>query len=287
VAGRRELTRAALAIACAAAGLASADDAARWYAQVDNDLVFDTDRWYSSGVRIARVEGALEFGFLHEVYSPDAKNPVLIDRPPAARVLATVAHHRRDEGTWQTVEAALGARGPAAAGRQLTDFLHRLFPAAPVDWSRQLPGRFDAQVAFARSESLARGLKLHYGALAGNETTFAHAGIEMRCGAAPSMASQLLRYAATPPWPVAPASGWSAYGGASVRFVARNDLLSRAYLPGAPAPAVRRAVGRLVAGVALARPWGSIDFSLAHETREFAEQRRAQHFGSLAIHVPF
>ncbi len=287
MAGRRELTRAALAIVCAAAGLASAAGGARWYVQIDNDLFFDTDRWYSSGVRVARVEGALEFGLLHEVYSPEAKHPALIDRPPAARLLATVAHHRRNEDAWQTVEVALGERGPAAAGRQLTDALHRVFPAAHVDWSLQLPSRFDAQIAFARSDALVPGLKLHYGALAGNEVTFAHAGIEMRCGAAPSMASQLLRYAATPPWPVAPASGWSVYGGASVRVVARNALLSRAYIPEAPAPEMRRAVGRLVAGVALTRAWGSFDFSLAHETREFAEQRQPQHFGSAAIHIAF
>jgi hypothetical protein len=287
VAGRRELTRAALAIVCAAAALASAADEARWYVQVDNDLAFDTDRWYSSGVRIARVEGALEFGILHEIYSPEAKFPAPIDRPPAARVLATVAHHRRDEDAWQTIELALGARGPAAAGRQLTEALHHVFPAAHVDWSLQLPTRFDAQLAFVRSDSLVPGMKLHYGALAGNEMTFAHAGIEMRCGAAPSMASELLRYAATPPWPIAPASGWSAYGGASVRMVAHNALLSRAYDPEAPAPQMRRAVGRLVVGVALTRPWGSFDFSLAHETREFAEQRQPQHFGSVAVHVAF
>ena len=287
MAGGRELTRAALAIACAAAGLASAGDDARWYVQVDNDLFFDTDRWYSSGVRVARVEGALEFAIDQEIYSPDAKHPVLVDRAPAARILGSAAYHWRDAAAWQTLELALGTRGPAALGRQATNLFHHLVRAPFVDWSLQLPSRVDAQVAFVRSDSFASVLKLHYGALAGNEMTFAHAGIELRCGAAPSMASQLLRYAATPPWPVAPASGWSVYGGASVRVVARNALLSRAYIPEAPAPQLRREVGRLVAGVALTRPWASLDFSLVHETREFAEQRHPQHFGSLAVHVPF
>jgi lipid A 3-O-deacylase len=278
--------RAAAAMACAAAGLASAGDA-RWYVQVDNDLFFDTDRWYSSGFRVARVDGPVELSLAQEIYSPDAKNLVLVDRPPAARILASGAYHWRDEAVWQTAELALGVRGPDALGRQATDLFHHLVPAHRVDWSQQLPTRFAAEARFTRSQSLLPGLKLHAGAVAGTEMIFAHAGIEARCGDARSMASQLLRYVATPPWPSTPEYGWNLYAGASVRVVARNALLSRAYIPAAPAPDLTRAVGRLAAGVALARRWGSLDFSLAHETREFDQQSHAQHFGSVALHVDF
>jgi lipid A 3-O-deacylase len=286
VARARGLRRAAAAIACASAFACAAGDA-RWYVQHDNDFFFDTDRWYSSGTRVARVAGGLELGLLQEIYSPDAKNPALVDRAPAARLLGVGAYHWRDASAWQTIELALGVRGPAALGRQATELAHHLATAHVVDWSLQLPSRFDAQVAFARTETLIGGLKAHYGALAGNEASFAHAGIELRCGAAPSMASQLLRYAATPPWPVEPARGWSTYTGASVRLVAHNALLARAYIPDAPAPTLRRAVGRVVAGVAWTGERATIDVSLAHETREFAEQRHPQHFGSIAVHVPF
>lgn len=283
----RGLKRAAAAIACAAAGLAGAADGARWYLQHDNDFFFDTDRWYSSGARIARVDGPWELALTQEIFSPDAKHFALVDRAPAARVLASGAYHWRDDASWQTVEVALGERGPDALGRQTTEFFHHIFRAAHVDWSQQLTARFDAQAAFVRTDTLIGGLKLHYGALAGNETAFAHAGIELRCGAAPSMASQLLRYAATPPWPIEAAQGLSTYAGASVRLVARNELLARAYIPDSPAPTLRHAVGRLLAGLTWSGRRATIDVSLVHETREFAEQRHAQHFGSIALHVPF
>lgn len=281
----RGLRCAAAAFACAAAACAAED--ARWYVQHDNDFFFDTDRWYSSGARIARVAGAVEIGLLQEIYGPDAKNPALVDRAPAARLLGYAAYHRRDDAAWQTAEIALGTRGPSALGRQTTELAHHLVTAHVVDWSRQLPSRFDAQAAFARTDPILGGLKLHTGLLAGNEMTFGHAGVELRCGAAPSMASQLLRYAATPPWPAEPDFGLTTYAGASVRLVARNELLSRAYIPEAPRPSVRRAVGRVVAGVAWTQRRGSIDVSLAHETREFAEQRHPQHFGSIALHIDF
>jgi hypothetical protein len=131
-----DLRRAAAAVACAAAGLAVAGDA-RWYVQVDNDLFFDTDRWYSSGVRIARVDGPLEFALSQEIFSPDAKNFVLVDRAPAARLLASGAYHWRDQAVWQTAEAALGVRGPDALGRQATDLFHHLVATHRVDWSKQ------------------------------------------------------------------------------------------------------------------------------------------------------
>ena len=75
--------------ACLSLG-ACADDAA-WYLQLDNDVVFGTDRWYTSGVRLARVarheSHAIELGLLQEIYTPEAKRFTFgtVDRPPAAR----------------------------------------------------------------------------------------------------------------------------------------------------------------------------------------------------------
>ena len=41
--------------ACALVSMgARADGDIHWYAQIDNDVAFQTDRWYTSGVRIAR-----------------------------------------------------------------------------------------------------------------------------------------------------------------------------------------------------------------------------------------
>ncbi len=278
----------ALVLAFAAPVTAAAD--ADWYLQVDNDVAFGTDRWYSSGVRIARVAEGVEWGLLHEVYTPDARHwaPGVSDRAPVARLLASAAFHDRAPGVFQTLELEAGVRGPAALGRQTTQAIHRLIPAPEVDWSRQLENRFDAQIAAVRSQSLATDrIKAHVGAVIGRDVTFAHAGVELRFGADAAASSQLLRFAPTPPWGESAAQGFGAMLGASARAVARNALLERNYDPFGPEISRRSSVARLVAGVSWSQPWGSLAFALAQDSREFDAQSAPHRFGSLAIHVAF
>ena len=281
---------AALALAATASMASVADELRRWYLQVDNDVVFGTDRWYTSGMRFACVKRDLELAIVHEVYTPDGKHwsPGTIDRIPAARLLASAAHHDRDPGFFQTIELAAGVRGPAALGRQTTEAIHRLIPAPEVDWSRQLENRFDVQLAIARTQVLADYLKAHFGAVAGNQVAFAHGGFELRARANSALSSPLLRFAATPPFAVSdPAGGWDAYAGASIRAVGRNALLSRDYDPFGPTLERRRAVGRVVAGMAWSQAWGAARFELAQDSREFGGQSAPHRFGSLAIHLAF
>jgi lipid A 3-O-deacylase len=280
---------AALLLACAAP-LAAAEDA-RWYLQMDNDVPFTTDRWYTSGVRLARVSGDLEWGIVQEVYTPDAKHwlPGVADRAPAGRLLASVALHDRGIGYFQTLELAAGMRGPAALGRQSTQAIHHLIPAPEVEWSRQLGNRFDAQVAAVRSQSLGSDrVKAHVGAVLGRDIAFAHAGMELRLGANPAASSALLRFAPTPPWSdAAPAYGVGAMIGASIRRLAHNALLERNYDPFGPDLSRRQSVARVVAGVSWSQPWGEVTFELAQDSREFSAQSSAHRFGSLALHVAF
>jgi lipid A 3-O-deacylase len=295
----------ALAAAWAAVALAVAAQAAHgqtgeggWYTQVDNDVVYGTDRWYTSGVRIAKVvprgDRQLEFGLLQEIYTPEAKRANAIDRPTAARLLATLACHDRGAGDWTTVELDLGVTGPAALGRQAQDFVHRFVPAPHEDWSHQRSNRVDAQLAWVRSVDLAElsekapHVVAHYGVVAGNQIAFAHGGLELRFGrgAAMALATPLLRFAATPP--VAKADGsWSAFLGASVRAVARNHLLD--FAPGLENPPARRKaiVQRFLGGVAWTGRFASVTFSLANDTREFVGQRRDHGFGSVTLLLPF
>jgi hypothetical protein len=258
---------------------------------VDNDVPFTTDRWYTSGVRIARVSGTVEWGLMQEVYTPDAKHwaPGVSDRVPVGRLLASFALHDRGVGHFQTLEIAAGVRGPAALGRQATEAIHRLIPAPEVDWSRQLENRFDAQVAAVRSQSLGSDrVKAHVGAVLGRDVAFAHGGIELRVGASEAVSSPLLRFAPTPPWTDgAQAHGLSAMLGASARAVARNALLQRDYDPFGPGLAKRRSIARLVAGVSWSQPWGAVTFELAQDSREFGAQPAPHRFGSLALHVVF
>jgi lipid A 3-O-deacylase len=279
--------RALLAALLAAAGGVHAEDA-RWYLQIDNDVAWGTDRWYTSGVRVGRVQDGVEWGVLHEVYTPDAKRfePGRPDPAPVGRLLATYARHHYEPGVFQTLEIDLGVRGPAALGKEATEEIHHLFPAPRIDWSRQLENRFDGQAVAVRTQSVAAQWKLHVGGVLGTQVAFAHAGVEFRTGANAALASPLLRFAATPPFADGE-MGWSFFAGASARGVARNELLSRNYDPFGPGLARERGIVRGVLGLAWARPWGVLEFSLATDSREFAGQHSPHRFGSLSLHVAF
>ena len=279
----------------ATAALADPTDVpARWYLQVDNDVVFATDRWYSSGVQLARVAntGAREWqlGFIHEVYTPEQKywEPGRADRQPTARLLLDGAIHRRDDDVFDTYELQAGVRGKSALGEQATTFVHHIVPAPKVDWSRQMPDRFDGSLVVARSMN-AGPLRVHVGGALGTQLTFAHAGAEFRYGpGSRDIDFQVMRFAATPPFAHrSDGTGWSVFAGASARVVAHNGMIGPNYDPGGADIHEQHAIGRLAAGAAWTFEHGSVTFSLVHDTREFEEQRRPQQFGSLAVHWAF
>lgn len=272
------------------AGPAIAADA-RWYLQVDNDALMDTDRWYSSGLRLARVTPhagyELEFGLLQEIYSPEGERflPGVVDRAPAARLLASIARHDRSSAMFQTLELAAGVRGPAAQGEAVTEFIHRFVSASPIFWERQERNRFDAQLAAVRTHRF-DAFNLHYGAVVGNEIVFVHAGAEVRFGARGLATTPVLRYAATPPWS-AEGHGWGGFLGASVRGVARNQMLERPYYVFGDELERRKLVGRAVAGLAWSANTFALTASVVMETREFAGQRRNHGFASFTLHADF
>jgi hypothetical protein len=266
------------------------DDKGRWYVQIDNDAVFGTDRWYSAGSRISRVQNDIEVGVLQEIYTPDAKNWDFgtRDRVPTARLIASIAKHFHDDGVYQTIELGLGVRGPSALGQRTTQAVHHVISAAHVDWSRQLPDELDAHVAGVRTQSAGTEmLKVHYGAVLGNQVSFAHAGLELRIGDT-TLASQQLRFVPTPPFPVGvPVCNWSAYVGVSARAVARNELIGRNYDPFGPDLERKPTIGRVATGFSYRPSWGVVRFDVAWESREFDGQGRPTRFGSLALHIPF
>lgn len=280
---RNALAAALLVMAGAAHG-----EEARWYTQIDNDSPFYVDRWYTSGVRVGRVQDGVEWSVLQEVYTPDAKRWDIgkDERIPVGRLLIGRASHTLTPELHQTIELALGVRGPASLGRQAAELVHRVIPAPDVDWSRQLENEVDAQFTFVRSQRLGeRGIRAHYGAVLGNQMSYAHAGLEVRTGVHEALSSPLLRYAATPPFDTA--QGWSAYAGVSVRVIGHNELISRNYDPRRADISPRRGVARGVAGLAWTRPWGAMTFELALDSREFDAQHSPHRFGSFALHFTF
>ncbi|HUL57354.1 MAG TPA: lipid A deacylase LpxR family protein [Usitatibacter sp.] len=282
--------RPAAIAACLFAGTAFADDPVHWYVRADNDFFFHTDRWYTSGVRIARVDGPLEWGIVQEIYTPEAKHlsPTLRDRAPTARLLATVAKHFSSRGSFDTLELDAGVRGPSARGEQAQDFVHRIVDSGvTVEWSRQLPDAFDASAIGVRTQALGAGFRGHVGAVLGTQVTFAHVGLEWRYGDPRAPSSSMLRFAATPPFFDAEALGWSFYVGASARGVARNELLSKNYYVYGPELVRKDGVTRVAGGLAWSQRWGDLTFDLVQDSREFEGQRTAHAFGSIALHLAF
>jgi len=98
--------------------------------------------------------------------------------------------------------------------------------------------------------------------------------------------SRLLRFAATPEL-AANAQGWSAYAGASVRAVGRNELLSRNYDPSGGDLDRENVVTRIAGGIAWIATWGAVTFDVAQDSREFSQQRTPHRFGSLTVSVTF
>lgn len=266
------------------------DDKGRWYVQIDNDAAFGTDRWYTSGSRISRVQNGLEIGVLQEIYTPDAKNWDFgtRDRIPTARLIASIAQHFHGDGTYQTVELGVGVRGPSAMGERTTRAVHHVISAAHVDWSRQLPDELDVHVAGVRTQSVIDDrFKVHVGAVLGNQVTFAHAGLELRFGDT-TLASPQLRFVPTPPFSAGvPICNWSAYVGVSGRAVARNELIGRNYDPFGPELTRRRTISRVATGFSLRQSWGVVRIDLVSESQEFDGQVHPTRFGSLALHIPF
>jgi hypothetical protein len=283
---------AALVVGLLAAIPCAADDA-QWYLQVDNDVAFHTDRWYTSGVRLARTHRTedgrrIEWGLVQEIYTPNLNQYQPNDRPNAARLYVSGAIHAYEPDLHRTLEATLGVLGPSARGAKSTELIHRFIEAPENDWSRQLPDQLDLQLIASQTQSLPfcpRDLcAVHFGGAIGTTQAFAHVGAELRAGPRP-VASHLLRFAATPP--LAGPPGWGAFAGVSARLVARNALLEGNADAGAPDVETKHGVVRVAAGVAWSAPWGVVTFALAQDTREFETQRLLQRFGSLAVHLAF
>jgi lipid A 3-O-deacylase len=281
------MRRRVAAVVLAWAGAAEAGDA-RWYMQIDNDVAWGTDRWYTSGVRIAREHDGIEWGILQEIYTPDGKywKPGDTDRAPVGRLFLTAAMHKREGNLFQTLEIDAGIRGPSALGEQTTRDVHSVISAPYVDWSRQLGDSPDIQAVGVRTHRLTDNWKVHYGGVLGTQTIFAHGGFEYRFGANSSATSQLLRFAATPPFDN-DEHGWSFFAGASVRGVMRNRLLSTNYDLGGPELEKENIIGRTAFGLAYAQRWGTVEFALASDSREFEGQSAHHRFGSLLFHFAF
>jgi hypothetical protein len=223
---------------------------------------------------------------VQEIYTPEAKHyePLDIDRGPTARLFLSAARHESGPACFQTFELAAGVRGPGARGESTQNAVHHVIPGPRVDWSHEDPvNHLDAQVSAARSDRMG-DFTFNYGAVLGTTRILAHAGAQVNWGA--PMLAPSLRFAPTPP-AVGGAPGWGGYVGVSARGVARDELLNRGYDEVLEPPTRNKLIGRLAAGAGLSDRWGTVSLTLALDSREFKQQRVAQPFGSLVVHLDF
>jgi lipid A 3-O-deacylase len=290
-----------MAIATANATAAQADPVA-WYTNIDNDVVFQTDRWYTSGVRIYRSAPLqdpgtrLDIGIGQEIYTGNTNCPECqpVDRPYGARLFSSFAYQVPRPDALTTLEADLGVLGPAALGRQTQKLIHHFVTAPHDDWSHQLDGRLDAQLVAVRSQRVLGAddwpvaLVAHGGVVAGTVQSFVHAGGELRWGRATSALASSMRFAATPAsTQPGTADGWSAFVGFGARSVFSNKLLTNnADDPAAP-PTRNRTVRRTALGLGWGGEWVAMGFAWITESREFQEQQHTQRFGTLTLQLNF
>jgi hypothetical protein len=283
-----------------------------WHTQFDNDVVFHTDRWYTSGVRITRSQALagdsplaaarsdatgvqrLDIGIVHEIYTPETDLGAFgatVDRPYAGRLLVSALRQVRGPGSLDTLGVEAGVTGPAALARQTQDIVHRFIPGPRTDWSKQVANRADLQLVAALSRQVAprRGpgaIILHGGGVLGSVTTFAHAGLEWRSRAG-APANPLLRLAATPPLADDGSRNLAFFAGVSFRAVLRNLLLDLHQGDPREDPARERRVHRFAFGLAWPASWGAVTFGVAEDSPEFVGQRSRQHFGTLTVAIAF
>lgn len=175
-----------LALAVGSMTLAADDSTAPrglWVIEYENDIFAGEDRYYTSGVRLSRIDtartvpGWLEsiaqrfpgfddakampyaLSIAHNIYTPaDITDPQF---PPDDRPYAAWLHAKFSTGTLtrhgaDRVRVGVGIVGPAALGKTIQTNAHRLIDSPrPIGWSQQLKNEPTLQLGYDRFRTLA------------------------------------------------------------------------------------------------------------------------------------
>lgn len=205
------------ALAAASAGTGTGDTFTFVY---DNDLFYDVDRHYTSGVRIVWVPGPEAprpqwaprlarwlpwfpatgdvrhgYAFGQSMYTPaniEATNPPQDDRPYAGWLYASLGIGVGDDRQLDLFSLTAGTVGPAARAKEVQRWMHGLVDATlPAGWDTQLRNETALLLAYQRRWREAAGtswlgaqvdLTPHLGIAAGNLMSHAAAGFTVRYG---------------------------------------------------------------------------------------------------------
>ena len=184
----------------------------------ENDIFAGTDRYYTSGVRLAwvssdepcewlatlghrvarsvmpeaRVAWSLAVGqSMYTARNVSSRNPPRDDRPFAGWLYATGGLSSASEADLSTVEVSLGVIGPSARAHEAQDFAHYLTNGDKYEgWNRQIDDRPAVLITLVRSwalqwaalEGFAADVVPAVGANLGNVQTSAAVGMIARFG---------------------------------------------------------------------------------------------------------
>lgn len=186
---------------------------------VENDLFYDADRNYTSGVALVWVPtggsapdwalhiarwfpwfpeaGRVRHGYMlgQNMYTPDditLADPPLDDRPYAGWLYATIGLGVERRQRLDQLALTLGVVGPASRAEQTQKFIHEIVGSPePQGWDTQLGNELGILLTYQRSwralvTTTVLGIEFdltpHFGGALGNVYTYANGGMTLRYG---------------------------------------------------------------------------------------------------------
>ena len=298
-----------------------------WSLVIENDLFFETDRDYTSGLAVTWVsreptpawalsaaralpwfpqEGRVLHGYAigQAAFTPEdiaLANPPPDDRPYAGWLYGTIGLGAETGIRVDQFSLSLGIVGPAALAEETQKAIHAITGSEnPQGWDYQLGNEPGVVLTYQRSwrhtsraddAGLAWGLTPHVGGALGNVYTYLEGGATLRFGHG-------LGRDLGPPrlQPSLPGSGyfvangetgWYLFVGAGARAVAHNIFLDGNSFKQSRSVDKEPLVGDLQWGLAVTLKDLRLSFTQVTRTHEFETQTRHDHFGALTVSQAF
>ena len=309
-----------------AEGSVEAPDIGTFTLVFENDLLANTDDYYTNGIRIgwlpARTHGwaravagwiplfpedsqiLVAYTLGQSMFTPEEITefpPDPDDRPYAGWLYLGGAVIAKSPGQLDTLQLQLGVVGPWSLAEESQKFIHRIVGAdRPVGWDFQLENEPGIVLTYERQwrETYDSGfgdvkfqVLPHLGASLGNVMTGLHGGGTVRFG-------QNIPDDYGPPRirPAVPGSdffvpadrfGWYIFTGVEGRFVARNIFLDGNTFRESRSVDKNVLVGDVQGGIAVT--WGNARLAYTHvlRSKSFEGQDRPDSFGAISLSVRF
>lgn len=305
---------------------AEAETLGSWTLVVENDLVENTDRQYTNGVRfgyspppqttpawlerIARWTRAFPagaayrstFSFGQNMYTPDditVAEPDPADRPYAGWLYASAGLVGIDRNRLHSFDISIGVIGPASLAGETQAWWHSVIGADdPKGWDFQLKNEPAFVASYQRRWNIwRRGFGLveaavapHVGASVGNVFTYANGGLSLRLGHNLGRDFGPPRIQPSIPgssWIAAEGWSWHVFASAEGRAVARNIFLDGNTFADSRRVDRRSLVGDAQMGFVVGNEAFRLAYTHVFRTDEFRRQEANSGFGAFSLTVRY